>query len=245
MEFSELWGGGVRTTVLPSFWWTAGLLSTISTTLRRLRHRKEDPATSPEEGQPRDHHTFSASLHRPHGARRRTTITDERRRRTAAGSRWWKWGARGTRWRNNLRLRGGATSVSGDTSSDKAATGLLQRYYQQPPCANYSNSVYTNTTLPDMAHHMEMLTYAEYAYAATNVQLHRSEGEKVSLIPNTFKEATALPEAARWKAASDKQMESLRAYKVYNLVRITSIPTGAERDQPALGLQDHQGGQLI
>ena len=76
-----------------------------------------------------------------------------------------------------------------------------------------------------MAHHMEMLTYAEYAYASTNVQLQRSEGEKILIIPNTFKEAMALPEAARCKAASDKEMESLRAHKVYDLVPITSIPT--------------------
>ena len=77
-----------------------------------------------------------------------------------------------------------------------------------------------------MAHHMEMLTYAEHSYAATNVQLKSSEGEKVLIIPNTFKEAMALPEAARWKAASDKEIESLRAHKVYDLVLITSIPTG-------------------
>ena len=53
------------------------------------------------------------------GRRRRTTITDGRRRRTAAGSRWWKWGARGTHWRDGLQLQGGATSPSGDASSDK------------------------------------------------------------------------------------------------------------------------------
>ena len=76
-----------------------------------------------------------------------------------------------------------------------------------------------------MAHHMEMLTYAEHSYAATNVQLKSSEGEKVLIIPNTFKEAMALPEAARWKVASDKEMESLRAHKVYDLEPITPIPT--------------------
>ena len=36
----------------------------------------------------------------------------------------------------------------------------------------------------------------------------------------------ALPEAARWKAALDKKIESLRARKVYDLVPITFIPTG-------------------
>lgn len=38
--------------------------------------------------------------------------------------------------------------------------------------------LYTNTVLLDMAHHMEMLIYTEYANAATNMQLHQSEGEK-------------------------------------------------------------------
>ena len=56
--------------------------------------------------------------------------------------------------------------------------------------------LYTNTALPDMAHHMEMLTYAEYPHAATNVHQPRSEGENVLIIPNTFKEALTLPEAA-------------------------------------------------
>ena len=78
--------------------------------------------------------------------------------------------------------------------------------------------LYTKTASPDMAHHMEMLTYAEYPHAATNVHQPRSEGEKVLIIPNTFKEAMVLPEAARWKAASDKDMECPRAHKVYDLV---------------------------
>ena len=71
-----------------------------------------------------------------------------------------------------------------------------------------------------------MLTYTEYAYAATNVQLQHSEGEEALLIPYTFKEAMALPAAARWKAASYKEMRSLRAHKVNHRVSFTSIPTG-------------------
>ena len=54
----------------------------------------------------------------------------------------------------------------------------------------------TKEAMPDMAHHIKMLTYAEYAYAITNVKLKsRSEGEKVVEILNTFKEAIGLPEA--------------------------------------------------
>lgn len=51
-------------------------------------------------------------------------------------------------------------------------------------------------------------------------------GGEVMEIPNTFKKAMALPEAARWKVASDKETESTRAHKVYDLVPIVSIPTG-------------------
>ena len=70
-------------------------------------------------------------------------------------------------------------------------------------------ALYTKEVVPDMAHEMEMLTYAEYAYSTTNVELkNSSEGEKVLVIPNTFKEAVRLPEAALWKAASDKKIET-------------------------------------
>lgn len=67
---------------------------------------------------------------------------------------------------------------------------------------------------------------AEYAYATTNVQLQHSKGENISLASNSFKEVVALPEVARWKAASNKEMGSLRAHKLYDLVPITSIPPG-------------------
>lgn len=66
--------------------------------------------------------------------------------------------------------------------------------------------------MPDTPHHIEMLTYPEYAYAATNVQLPRSKRARVLKIMNTFKEAMALPEPARWKAVPGKEMESLRTH---------------------------------
>ena len=88
--------------------------------------------------------------------------------------------------------------------------------------------------MPDMAHYMKMLTYAEYAYATTNVQLKsRSEEEKVVVIPDTFKEAMGLPEAALWKAALDKEMTSLDQHHVYDLIPRHLSPAG--RNQPARG----------
>lgn len=62
--------------------------------------------------------------------------------------------------------------------------------------------------------------------AASNVQLQRSEGDTVLLIPNAFKEAVALPKVTSWKAASNKEMESLRDHKIYDLASITSVPLG-------------------
>lgn len=46
------------------------------------------------------------------------------------------------------------------------------------------------------------------------------------LTPTTFKEAMALPETARWKAAADKEKKSLRAHAIHELVPVTSIPPG-------------------
>ena len=44
--------------------------------------------------------------------------------------------------------------------------------------------------------------------------------------PNTFKEAMGLPQTARWKAASDREITSLEKQGVYELVPITAVPAG-------------------
>ena len=62
--------------------------------------------------------------------------------------------------------------------------------------------LYTNTALLNMAHHMKLLTYAEYACSAYQRAATASEGEKVLQILNNFKEAGALREAALWKGAT-------------------------------------------
>lgn len=51
-------------------------------------------------------------------------------------------------------------------------------------------------------------------------------GEMKEQIPNTFEEDMALPQAAHWKAASDKEIASLNKRGVYELVPITAVPTG-------------------
>ena len=64
------------------------------------------------------------------------------------------------------------------------------------------------------------------AYATTNTQGRFSAGEQNEKIPNTFKEAMDLPQAERWKAASDREAASLEEHGVYELIPITSVPTG-------------------
>ena len=67
---------------------------------------------------------------------------------------------------------------------------------------------------------------AEVAYTTTNTQSSCSGGGQSDRVSNTFKEAMDLPQAARWKTASDKQIASLKKHGVFNLVPITSVPAG-------------------
>ena len=76
--------------------------------------------------------------------------------------------------------------------------------------------LYTKPLLPDVMHQTNKAeSVVEYACATTNVQRY-SVGEKMEVIPNTFKEAMTLPAKAHWKVASDKEVASLK--KVYTLV---------------------------
>ena len=50
--------------------------------------------------------------------------------------------------------------------------------------------------------------------------------EELDRIPNTFKEAIVLPQAARWKVVSDKVIASLERRGDVELIPITSVPAG-------------------
>ena len=70
--------------------------------------------------------------------------------------------------------------------------------------------LYTKGLLPDVVHQTNKAeSVVEYACATTNVQKY-SVGEKMEVIPKTFKEAMTLPVRAHWKAASDKEIASLK-----------------------------------
>ena len=101
----------------------------------------------------------------------------------------------------------------------------------------------TNMALGDVAHSKDMQSFVEYALTATNTQLNRRlEGEKVATIPSTFSEAMKLPEAARWKAVTIKEMSSLKDLGVYNLVPISTIPPD---DRVKVSVQAKSGRHLL
>lgn len=62
--------------------------------------------------------------------------------------------------------------------------------------------LFTEGDAADVAHLNGCHNFVEYTRAATNTQLQsRSEGKKVIVVPNIFKEATRLPEAQQWQTA--------------------------------------------
>ena len=86
--------------------------------------------------------------------------------------------------------------------------------------------LYTKALLPDVVHQTNKAKLVvEYVCATTNVQRY-SVGEKMKVIPNTFKEAMTLPAKAHWKVASDKEVASLKRNNVYTLVPATVVPAG-------------------
>ena len=88
-----------------------------------------------------------------------------------------------------------------------------------------SLALYTKVVLEDVAHTEDMQSFVEYALTATNTQLkNRLEGEKVATFPSTFSEAMRLPEAARWKAATIKEINSLKDLGVYVLIPKSTVP---------------------
>ena len=86
--------------------------------------------------------------------------------------------------------------------------------------------LYTKALLPDVVHQTNKAeSVVDYACATTIVQRYLV-GEKMEVIPNTFKEAMTLPAKAHWKAASDKEVASLKKNNVYTLVPATAVPAG-------------------
>ena len=81
--------------------------------------------------------------------------------------------------------------------------------------------LYTNTDTPNAVHQRDAeVVAAEVAYTMTNTQPSCSGWVESYRLPNTFKEAMGLPQMARWKTASDKDIESLKKHSAFDLVPI-------------------------
>ena len=86
--------------------------------------------------------------------------------------------------------------------------------------------LYAKETLPDIAHETYGADSAvAYTYATATIQ-SCSAGENAEITPNTFKEVMPLPAKAQRKAASDKEMASLKKNNVCTLLPATSVPAG-------------------
>ena len=87
--------------------------------------------------------------------------------------------------------------------------------------------IYTNTDTPDTPHQLDTeAVAAEVAYTRTNTQPSYSRGGELGCIPSTFKEAMGLPQAARWKAVSDKEIASLGSTMSSNWYRFPQVKGG-------------------
>ena len=87
--------------------------------------------------------------------------------------------------------------------------------------------LYTSTDRPDTAHQLDAeAVTAGVAYTMTNMQPSCSGGGESDRVPSTFKEAMGLPQVARLKTASDKEIASLEKHGVFDLVPTTSVPAG-------------------
>ena len=88
-----------------------------------------------------------------------------------------------------------------------------------------SLALYTNLETQDTAHHLNNASlFAEYVSVSTASAGNYSGGGDKLKVPNIFKGAMALPQAARWKAAAEKKTASLKEEGVYELVPASSVP---------------------
>ena len=116
-----------------------------------------------------------------------------------------------------------ATRYGGGRNNNRAAlaelfeSGTLQRLSE----LELGQSCFAE----DITHQAENVSFnVEYVYVAINALASFSGGGNNGQIPNNFKEAMTLPQAARWKVAPDKEIASLAKHGVYELVPITSVP---------------------
>eukprot|EP00903_Cladosiphon_okamuranus_P017600 g16211.t1 len=77
----------------------------------------------------------------------------------------------------------------------------------------------------DQAHMMHYPSFVEYAYITETSAQANPDPASISL-PDTFKEAKASSHSAQWIAAMNKELASLKANNVYDLIPRTAVPAG-------------------
>ena len=127
-------------------------------------------------------------------------------------------------------LTGAATRYRGvraNTTTNNNHAALAELFQSNTLHKLRQLGLYTNTDTPDTAHQLDAeAVAAEVAYTMTNTKPSCSGRGESDRVPSTFKGAMGLPQAARWKTASDKKIASLKKHGVFDLVPITSVPTG-------------------
>ena len=78
----------------------------------------------------------------------------------------------------------------------------------------------------DVGHKDGMHRFAEFAYAASNTQLHSHSPQGTVTVPESYQHAMKLPEAELWKEAAQKEIKSLQGFKVYTLVPKSNLLKG-------------------
>ena len=102
----------------------------------------------------------------------------------------------------------------------RSGTASLAAFFEQRTLHNLRLlALYTNVEMQDVVHHLENAPlFAEYGYVST-------ASAKLK-VPNTFKEVMSLPQVARWKAVTDREITSPKKHDAYELVPASSVPAG-------------------
>ena len=138
------------------------------------------------------------------------------------------------RRQSRLKVTPAVTRVGAAAKSFVGRNAHNRSYYSHPAAIATGPALsdlrglrlYTKETLPDIARETNGADSApEHAYAATTIQ-SCSAGENAEIAPNTFEEVMTQPAKAHWKAASDKEMASLKKNYVFTLLPATSVFAG-------------------
>ena len=118
-----------------------------------------------------------------------------------------------TIYRPNVVTRRAAAEVTGAVTRHRGVrpninnnnhAALAERFQPYTLHKLRRRDIYTNTDTSDTAHQLDAEAVpAEVAYTRTNTQPSCLGGGESDRVPNNFKEAVGLPQAAHWKTSSD------------------------------------------